>query len=200
MPASSSHKQAQMRAHAERVASSPLRISEREKQWTAYWAPKMCTNDGSQSHTEFEASVLREKKLWWRRTFGEDYAPKRLKHPILFGCDSCDKLFPTRRGCNTHIEAEHDIPVQPEGAEHMSTGARLILSMAAKISKPERAKLLFHPQATEEELKACVFANMPSHEKAMLWPGTTPADMDLCRVTKRLVLRERESQGSLSAW
>jgi hypothetical protein len=159
----------------------------------------MCVNDGSQSHTEFEASVLREKKLWWRHTFGEDYAPQRLKHPIIFGCDSCDKLFPTRRGCNAHIET-HDIPLQPEGAEHMSTGARLILSMAAKLGKPERAKLLFHPQATEDELKDCLFANLPSHEKAMLWPDTTPADMDLCRVTKRLVLRERESHGSLSAW
>jgi hypothetical protein len=164
----------------------------------------MCTNDGSQSEMEFEASVLREKKLWWRRTFGEDYAPQPFKHPIIFGCDSCDKLFPTRRGCNAHMETEHDIPVQPEGAEHMSTGARLILSMAAKLSKPERAKLLFHPQATEEELKACVFANMPSHEKAMLMPGTTPADMDLCYITKRLVFREpqssREPYSSLSAW
>lgn len=190
-----------MRADAERVASSPPLVSEREKQWTAYWAPKMCVNDGTQSEIEFEASVLREKKLWWRRTFGEDYAPKRLKHPVIFGCDSCDKLFPTRRGCNAHIES-HDIAVQPEGAEHMSTGTRLMVSMAAKLSKPERAKLLFHPQATEEELKACLFANLPWQDKAMLMPGMSPADMDLCRVTKRLVLRppRHEHYSSLSAW
>jgi hypothetical protein len=177
-------------------------MAEREKQWTAYWAPKMCTNDGTQSEIEFEASILREKKLWWRRTFGEDYAPQLLKHPVIFGCASCDKLFPTRRGCNAHMETEHDIPVQPEGAEHMSTAARLILSMAAKLSKPERAKLLFHPQATEEELKACLFANLPWQDKAMLPSGMSPADMDLCRVTKTLVLRppRHEPYSSLSAW
>ena len=194
-----------MRADAERVASSAPHVSEREKQWTAYWAPKMCVNDGTQSEIEFEASVLREKKLWWRHTFGEDYAPKRLKHPVIFGCDSCDKLFPTRRGCNAHIET-HDIAVQPEGV--LATGTRLMLSMAAKLSKPERAKLLFHPQATEEELKACLFANLPWQDKAMLMPGMSPADMDLCRVTKRLVLRpprhehdgSREPYSSLSAW
>jgi len=49
--------------------------AEREKQWTAYWAPKMCVNDGSQSQMEFEASILREKKLWWLRTFNEPYTP-----------------------------------------------------------------------------------------------------------------------------
>jgi len=73
----------------------------------------------------------------------------------------------------------------------MSTAARLILSMAAKLSKPERAKLLFHPGASERELKVCLFNNLPWQDKAMLLPGMTPDDMDLCRVTKTLVLRER---------
>jgi hypothetical protein len=86
----------------------------------------------------------------------------------------------------------------------MSTAARLILSMAAKMSRPERAKLLFHPQATEDELKACLFANLPWQDKAMLFPGMSPADMDLCRATKRLVLRQPEAEpdagSSSSAW
>jgi hypothetical protein len=82
----------------------------------------------------------------------------------------------------------------------MSTAARLILSMAAKLGKPERAELLFHPQATDDELKACLFVNLPWYEKAMLWPDTTPADMDLCRATKRLLPRAREAEESVSAW
>ena len=110
-----------------------------------------------------------------------------MKYPVLFGCPSCEKLFPTRRSCNAHIES-HDAPFEPEG---LQTGTRLILSMAAQLSKPERAKLLFHPRASERELKACLFANLPWQDKALLSPLIGPADMDLCYITKRLVLRER---------
>jgi len=57
-------------AYLERSKAARL---EKEKRWTAYWEPKMCRNDGTQSENEFNWSVLREKKLWWRHTFGEDY-------------------------------------------------------------------------------------------------------------------------------
>jgi hypothetical protein len=80
-----------------------------------------------------------------------------------------------------------------------------MLSMAATLSKPERAKLLFHPDASERELKICLFNNLPWQDKAMLLPLTTPDDMDLCYTTKTLVLRDKaeaeaEVPESLSAW
>ena len=189
------------RKQAEAVASRPRHglMAEREKQWTAYWAPKMCSNDGTQSEIEFNASVLREKQLWWLQTFNEPYLP--LKYPVLFGCPSCDKLFPTRRTCNIHIESVHDAPIsEPEA---LPTGIRLMLSMGASLSKPERAKLLFHPDASERELKICLFTNLPWQDKAMLSPLTSPDDMDLCYTTKTLVLRaeaDGEAQEFLSAW
>lgn len=61
------------KARMDSAASKAADRLEKEKRWTAYWGPKMCRNDGTQSEVEFNWSVLREKKLWWRHTFGEDY-------------------------------------------------------------------------------------------------------------------------------
>jgi len=49
---------------------------QKEQQWLAFWEPKLCFNDGTQTAAEFQASILREKKLWWRLTFGETYMPE----------------------------------------------------------------------------------------------------------------------------
>lgn len=91
-----------------------------------------------------------------------------MENPVLFGCPGCAKMFPSRRGCDAHIEAAHC-----EGQAHV----------------------MFHPQATEQELKACLFVNLPLTEKAMLSPTVRSSDMDLCYVSKRLVLREPEEEG-----
>lgn len=98
----------------------------------------------------------------------------KLQYPVLFGCAGCDKLFPSRNSCDAHAKSSHDV----EGP----------------------AKVLFHPRATEAELKACLFANLPWTDRALLSPTVHPDDMDLCRVTKTLVLREPEDHESLSAW
>jgi uncharacterized C2H2 Zn-finger protein len=91
-----------------------------------------------------------------------------MENPILFGCPACSNLFPNRRDCDTHIKDNH-------GAGE--------------------AAIIFHPKATEEELKACLFVNLPWQDKAMLSGSVRSSDMDLCYVTKRLVLREPEDEG-----
>ena len=88
-----------------------------------------------------------------------------MENPLLFGCPGCSNLFPNRRDCDTHIKVNH------------GTG---------------EAQAIFHPKATEEELKACLFVNLPWQDKAMLTESVRSSDMDLCYVTKRLVLREPE--------
>lgn len=177
---------------------------DKEEQWRSYWL---------EAHGEHSEPLDgHEKRAWWQQTFGEAYAcepapqpssghltsiraraervaaggaaraaaPVRrplMKHPIIFACSGCDKMFPSRAGCDAHVETIH--------------------SSAAEVT------VLLHPQATELELKACLFANLPSHDKAMLSPGVSSSDMDLCYVTKRLVLREpwdAEEGESLSAW
>uniref|UniRef100_A0A6C0ANL3 Uncharacterized protein n=1 Tax=viral metagenome TaxID=1070528 RepID=A0A6C0ANL3_9ZZZZ len=37
-----------------------------------WWQSLGCVNDGTQSREEFEWSILREKKSWWRWNFGEE--------------------------------------------------------------------------------------------------------------------------------
>ena len=91
-----------------------------------------------------------------------------METPVLFGCPACSNFSPNRHDCDTHIKDYH------------GTG---------------EAKVIFHPQATEEELKACLFVNLPLTDKAMLSPTVRSSDMDLCYVTKRLVLREPEDEG-----
>ena len=88
-----------------------------------------------------------------------------IENPVLFGCPACSNFFPNRRDCDTHIKVQH------------GTG---------------EATIIFHPQATEEELKACLFVNLPWQDKAMLSETVHSSDMDLCYVTKKLVLRESE--------
>jgi len=59
---------------------------EKEEQWTAYWAPKMCMDDGTRSEIEIRWCEMREKKLWWRHTFGEEYVPAvEPEHPGAAG-------------------------------------------------------------------------------------------------------------------
>jgi len=86
-----------------------------------------------------------------------------MENPVFFGCPACSDFFPNRHDCDTHIKADH------------GTG---------------EAKVIFHPQATEEELKACLFANLPWQDRILLSQTVHSSDMDLCYVTKRLVLRE----------
>jgi len=177
---------------------------QKEQQWATWWRSRMCGNDGTQTSVEREAAVLREKKIWWRQQFGEEYAPmtadeniaamraqaeaadaaapprvfalKRppMKDPVLFGCPCCPKLFTWRISCNDHVYSVHDSP-----------GSDPTLSLIA-----DKAKVLFHPQATEEEIKACLFVNLPWTDKAMLSPDTHSSDMSLCYVTRRLVLED----------
>jgi hypothetical protein len=49
-------------------------MEQKEQEWSKWWAarPLVC-DDGSQSVWEKERAVLREKKFWWQRTFGEPY-------------------------------------------------------------------------------------------------------------------------------
>jgi hypothetical protein len=37
-----------------------------------WWRSLHCRNDGTQSEVEFEWSVMREKRIWWRWNFGEE--------------------------------------------------------------------------------------------------------------------------------
>lgn len=173
------------------MASTPTLT--KEQQWTVWWAErtKLVNDDGTRTAWEKQQAVIREKKNWWYYTFGEPYwtvedkelhdgfcmtvaqgdavleklGRPLMKNPVLFGCPSCDKLFPNRHGCDTHIKTTH------------GTG---------------QATVLFHPQATELELKACLFVNMPWQDRAMLSETLRSSDMDLCYVTKKLVLREPE--------
>jgi hypothetical protein len=49
-------------------------MEQKEQAWTAWWASRpKCRDDGSQSVWVKEQAVLREKKLWWHRTYGEPY-------------------------------------------------------------------------------------------------------------------------------
>lgn len=159
----------------------------------------MCGDDGTRTSVEREAAVLREKKIWWRQQFGEDYVPMSehiasmraqaeaadaaadarvvslnrppMKDPVIFGCPCCPLLFSWRIACDDHVYSVHDSP-----------GLDPTLSLI-----PDRAKVLFHPKATEEEIKACLFVNLHSTDKAMLSPGTHSNHMTLCYVTRRLV-------------
>jgi hypothetical protein len=183
---------------------------DKEEQWQSYW--EEAHGEGSEP---FDGH---EKRAWWRQTFGEEYVPKLkpkptiqlssghlgsiraqaeglaagggsraaapegrglIPNPVLFGCSSCSLLFAQRLGCDQHARLVHRFQAQ-------------------------EAKVLFHPQATELELKACLFANLPWQDRAMLSPTVSSSDMDLCYTTKRLVLREQETVKeqceSLSAW
>ena len=174
---------------------------EKELQWRTHCAS---VEDGEQ-----KLSNEMEKSRWWARVFGE-LAPQPsaahlgsireqaeglaagggaraaapegrglIPNPVLFGCASCSLLFAQRLGCDQHTRLAHRFEAQ-------------------------EAKVLFHPQATELELKACLFANLPWQDRAMLSPTVSSSDMDLCYATKRLVLREQETVKeqceSLSAW
>jgi hypothetical protein len=144
-----------------------------------------------------------EKVLWWHQAFGEQYVPMAIedqaalrtqasmraqvermsgdrasraavpwgrpliKNPVLFGCPSCQLLFVNRTSCDKHAQNTHGVNAE--------------------------AQVLFHPEATVMELKACLFVNMPWTDKAMLSPTVRSSDMDLCYVTKRLVLKAPES-------
>jgi hypothetical protein len=217
-------------------------MQQKEMAWNAWWheRTKLMRDDGSQTGWEKQRAVLREKKLWWSRiygepywtqeekeghwqaycessgplekqvwwqeTFGEEYVAEQapipsgkqlaqlraeteaaereavmrpfapgktlIPNPVLFGCSSCSLIFGNRRSCNDHIDRVHD--GQPVG--------------------DERVKVIFHPEASEFELKACLFANLPLQDKAMLSPTVHSSDMDLCYTTRRLVLREAESE------
>jgi len=89
--------------------------------------------------------------------------------PVLFGCPCCPFMFPSRRPCDAHIRVEH-------------AGCTM------------QAAIIFHPQATEEELKACLFANLPWQDKLLLSQTVRSSDMDLCYVSKSLVLREPDEE------
>jgi len=78
-------------------------------------------------------------------------------------------MFPSRRPCDAHIRVEH-------------------------AGCTEQAAIIFHPQATEEELKACLFANLPWQDKLLLSQTVRSSDMDLCYVSKSLVLREPDEE------
>ena len=92
-----------------------------------------------------------------------------IEDPVLFGCPCCDDMYFNRLSCDKHIKAEH------------GTGEVVVM---------------FHPHATEEELKACLFANLPWQDKVMLNGTVGSKDMDLCYVTKKLVFRESDYDAS----
>jgi hypothetical protein len=157
------------------MAESMEQHEQREKQWSAWWYDRMklVVDDGTRTTKEREAAALREKRNWWRYTFGEEYVekpkaapaqPAFMEQPVLFACAQCELFFTNRASCNEHAKL-HGGP-------------------------PAEAKVLFHPRATELELKACLFVNLPLADRAMLSPTVRSSDMDLCYVTKRLVLRE----------
>jgi len=56
-----------------------LTMAQKEAAWSAWWASRLCGDDGSQSIWEREMAVLREKKLWWHRTYGEVYLTREDK-------------------------------------------------------------------------------------------------------------------------
>ena len=88
-----------------------------------------------------------------------------IEDPVLFGCPCCDDLYFNRLSCDKHIKAEHG---------------------------RGEAVIIFHPQATEQELKACLFVNLPWQDRVLLNGTVMSSDMDLCYVTKKLVFRAPE--------
>lgn len=98
------------------------------------------------------------------------YLPRPpMPDPVLFGCPCCPFMFPSRRPCDAHIRVEH-------------------------AGCTQQAAIIFHPQATEEELKACLFANLPWQDKLLLSQTLRSSDMDLCYVSKSLVLRKPDQE------
>jgi hypothetical protein len=93
-----------------------------------------------------------------------------IEDPVLFGCPCCANMYLNRLSCDGHIKSEHGAPANSE------------------------PKVMFHPRATEEELKACLFANLPWQDKVMLNGTVGSRDMDLCYVTKKLVFRAPEGE------
>ena len=100
------------------------------------------------------------------------YLPRPpIENPVLFGCPCCANIYSDRLSCDGHIKAEHGAHTKSE------------------------AVVMFHPRATEEELKACLFANLPWQDRVLLNGTVGSRDMDLCYVTKKLVFRAPEEDG-----